>query len=367
MSISWAQALGWRLARQFLDPVGNGSAVDVVRRLGAVPAFNGDPELAVSARMNGSRQGVVAHALAEGSLIKTFAFGGGTYLMPPQDAGAYLALRCASRMWELPSWVEHYGLAPDEWPEFRAAVRQALAGGPLTADDLAATVTAAHPRFKPQFEKLSITLLKPLTWQGDMSFGPTVGGQATYQTLADNPWWAGIPELDDAGRMAIMHYLGTYGPATPAHLHYYLGERLSAGKSRLTRWLADVADQLVEIDVGGEPNLIPAEQADDLEAAEPSESVLLLAGHDQWIDAPGTKDQHIVPAARRAVATKGANVVLAGGVLSGTWKADGRGRLSVTWFERAGSRPDTALVTAVVRLGELLGRPFEPSLQTDAS
>ena len=33
-SITWADALGWRMERHLLDPVGSDSVADVVRRLG---------------------------------------------------------------------------------------------------------------------------------------------------------------------------------------------------------------------------------------------------------------------------------------------------------------------------------------------
>ena len=36
VSITWAQALGWRMERHLLDPVGSESVAEVVRRLGAV-------------------------------------------------------------------------------------------------------------------------------------------------------------------------------------------------------------------------------------------------------------------------------------------------------------------------------------------
>ena len=35
-SVTWAQALAWRMGRQLLDPVGSESVSGVVRRLGAV-------------------------------------------------------------------------------------------------------------------------------------------------------------------------------------------------------------------------------------------------------------------------------------------------------------------------------------------
>jgi hypothetical protein len=69
----------------------------------------------------------VARSLADGRIIKTYAFRGATHLLTPEDGGAYLALRAASRMWELPSWQSFYGLQPEDWPPFRSAVREALA------------------------------------------------------------------------------------------------------------------------------------------------------------------------------------------------------------------------------------------------
>ena len=64
VSITWSQALAWRLRRQLLDPVGTESVAGVVRRLGAVPAqLDAAAELAVRARRERSRPGEVARAL----------------------------------------------------------------------------------------------------------------------------------------------------------------------------------------------------------------------------------------------------------------------------------------------------------------
>lgn len=71
----------------------------------------------------------------------------------------------------------------------------------MTRDELGAAVTA-RPKFRHlgfAFAERSWTLLKPLTWQGDMSFGPPRDGQATFQRLDTNPRWAGVPDLDEAG------------------------------------------------------------------------------------------------------------------------------------------------------------------------
>ena len=215
VSITWAQALAWRLQRQLLDPVGSESVAGVVRRLGAVLSMDESlAELAVRTRRATSRPGELAAALAEGEVIKAFAFRGSMHYLSPEEGGIYLALRSAGRQWELPSWVEHYRLSPSDWPDFRAAVRAALSEEPLTLAELGRALTRhrAYRHLKPIFNEGAGTLIKPLTWQGDMSFGPPRDGLHTFQRLDNNPRWRGIPDLDEAGPRAVMAYFRTYGP-----------------------------------------------------------------------------------------------------------------------------------------------------------
>ena len=206
-SVTWAQALAWRMERQLLDPVGSESVAGVVRRLGAVLSMDESlAELAVRTRRTTSRPGELAEALADGEVIKAFAFRGSMHYLSPEDGGIYLALRSAGRQWELPSWVEYYRLTPSDWPDFRAAVRAALSDGPLTVVELGQALTRhrAYRHLKPVFDEGAGTLIKPLTWQGDMSFGPPRDGRHTFQRLDSNPRWRGIPDLDDAGPRAII-------------------------------------------------------------------------------------------------------------------------------------------------------------------
>ena len=105
VSLTWAQALAWRMERQLLDPVGTESVAGVVRRLGAVLSVDESlAELAVRTRRTASRPGQLAKALAEGKVIKAFAFRGSMHYLSPEDGGIYLALRSAGRQWKLPSW-----------------------------------------------------------------------------------------------------------------------------------------------------------------------------------------------------------------------------------------------------------------------
>ncbi|GAA1478977.1 winged helix DNA-binding domain-containing protein [Nocardioides aestuarii] len=350
---SWGQALAWRSQRQLLVPRGPVGATEVVTRLGAVLAMDESlADLAVAARSTTARGGDLTRALADGSLVQVFAFRGAMHYVSPAEGGSYLALRCAGRQWELPSWVEHYRLSPEDWPGFRATVREALRGGPLTVAELGEAVSAhrAYRHLRPTFEDGAGTLLKPLTWQGDMSLGPRRDGQLTLQSLEGNPAWRGVPDLDDAGPDAIRAYLRSYGPATPDHVHHWLGSGLSAGRRRLDRWWGELVDELAAIDVDGTTAYVVTDDLESLLASAPTGSVRLLPGHDQWVMGPGTKDEHVVPAELRDLVTRKANLVVADGVVAGTWSRRG-GDVEVRWLGD-GTPPQAAIDEETARLSE---------------
>ena len=355
-SVTWAQALAWRMGRQLLDPIGAESVAGVVRRLGAVLSMDESlAELAVRTRRTTSRPGELAQALADGEVVKAFAFRGAVHYLSPEEGGIYLALRSAGRQWELPSWVEYYRLTPSDWPDFRAAVRAALSDGPLTIAELGEALARqrAYRHLKSVFDEGAGTLIKPLTWQGDMGFGPPRDGQATFQRLDGNPRWRGIPDLDDAGPRAVTAYLQSYGPATLDHVHYWLGNGLSAGRRRLTAWFSGLGDRLAAVDVEGTTAYVVREDVDALVATRPSEAVRFLPGHDQWVMGPGTQDAHVTPADRRDLMTRKANPVIAGGVVCGTWSARGQ-ELTVTWLDER-PRPEREIERETERVAGLLG------------
>jgi hypothetical protein len=150
-------------------------------------------------------------------------------------------------------------------------------------------------------------------------------------------------------------------------VHYWLAEGLSAGRRRVERWTDEVLeDAATEVDVDGGPALLLREHVAEVEAAEPTDAVVLLAGHDQWVLGPGTADARVVPAARRAGVTRGAALVLRGGVVAGTWAAGRDGALDVGWFSEAGPPPEDALAAEAGRLGALLGRGLDLRVTTDA-
>jgi hypothetical protein len=170
--------------------------------------------------------------------------------------------------------------------------------------------------------------------------------------------WAGVPEADHAAPLAIAAYLRAYGPATVDSFAMWLAGGWS-GKGRLKRWFEALGPRLAEVNVGGDRAYVLAEDLDELLSTKPTRQLRLLPGFDQFVMGAGTKDGHVVPARRRTAVSKQsgwiAPVVLAGGVVKGTWQLAGD-RLVVAWFKEAGAVQRTGLQGEAKRLSTILDR-----------
>jgi hypothetical protein len=356
------------MQRQLLDPVGSLSVVETVHRLGGVQAqVASSADLAVRVRRAASRTGEVNRALSEGSLIKTWAMRGALHLLTPQDGGAFLSILAAGRSWELPSWQRYFGMQARHWDALRAVVREALAGPPMTREELIAVIVK-EPKLSHLTEELRSgwgTLFKPLAWQGELCYGPSQGSRVTF-TRPDvvSSRWAGVPDPDDAAPTVINAYLAAYGPATTDHLRNWLA-RGRVNIRRLRGWVAAVGDQLVEVDVDGQAAWVRAEDLDELAAARPSQAIRLLPGFDAYVLGPGTDDGRVVSPARRAAVSRQAGwispVVVAGGVVAGTWELQ-PSTAPISWFREAGRVPRRALDAEVARLSSIVGRELEAEI-----
>ncbi|MFS0853412.1 DNA glycosylase AlkZ-like family protein [Microbacterium sp. 179-I 3D4 NHS] len=351
MDGTWRQALNWRGRQHFLTGPPAADVPTVVERLIALPAWSGDVRTALGLRREPGSDDLDT-ALAEHRVIVTYSFRGSTHVMHPRTAGAHLAIRGSGRQWELASWRTHYRLEAEDWPRLRAVVRDALSGGPKTRPELAAAVTAVRDfaHLEPAFLDKSQTFLKPFAWQGDMCFGPSRDGELTFQQLDGIPGWEGVPPLDDAGPTAVRAYLHAYGPTTTDRIRYWLGEGLSAGRKRLDGWIEHVRAETADLRVDGEDVLLLEADVDDLRAAPDEDGVVLLPGLDPWVMGPGTADEHVVPPAHRQVVTRGANLVVVGGRVAGTWKATKDADVEVEWFEADAGAPGAAVDAARERL-----------------
>ena len=357
MALNWSEALAWRMRQQLLDPIGKESVVSVVKRLAAVQSSAA--ELSIRARQLRSSSGELDRALVEGHLIKTFAFRGATHFMTPEDAGIYLALRASSRMWEIPSWQKFYKLKPSHWPDLRKAVREALADGPKTKAELKVAVTA-HRQFAHLGFAFSKTLLKPLAWLGEMSFGSPRDGKTTFQRLDRNPRWTGIPDLDISGPKAIKDYFRSYGPATAKNLRYWLGESLGAVRL-IQSWLASLSDRLALMEIEGSEAYVLRENLEQLMSTPKSNAVRLLPAYDQWVMGPGTSDTNIVPPNLRPLISRGANPVIVAGRVLGTWLVAGDA-VTIVWSDQQ-KAPKEQIAQEVERLSTILDRRFNWTIE----
>ena len=59
-----------------------------------------------------------------------------------------------------------------------------------------------------------------------------------------------------------MAYIRVYGPATLEHVHYWLGNGLSAGRKRLATWMSGLGHRLVAVDVEGTAAYVLREDVD---------------------------------------------------------------------------------------------------------
>jgi hypothetical protein len=366
--ITLQQALAWRMRRSLLDPVGRVSVADVVGRLCGVQAqVASSAELAIRVRRESSRRGEVERALREGRLIKAWAMRGTLHLLTPEEAGMFLALMASGRSWERPSWQRYFGVTPKQIDALHGAVRTALEGGPLTRDELVTAVRAKRG-LRHVGDALRSgwgTLLKPLAWHGDLCHGPSQGSRVTFMRPEDaSSRWRGVPDPDEAAPPAIAAYLRAYGPATAEAFGTWLAGGWF-GKRQLRAWFGALEERLAEVDVDGERAYVLAEDLEELVATKPSRAVRLLPGFDQYVLGPGTGDARVVPTARRTAVSRQAGwispVVVAAGVVRGTWELDGE-QLRVAWFREAGRPLRAALRAEVARMSSILDRDLRPDI-----
>jgi hypothetical protein len=252
-------------------------------------------------------------------------------------------------------------MTPKQLEALRRAVRTALADGPLTRDELA-TAVGARRGLRHLGEGLRSswgTLLKPLAWQGDLCCGPTIGNRVTYVRPENaSARWRGLPDPGEAAPVALAAYVRAYGPTTVEAFGNWLAGGWF-GKRQLRAWFAELEPALAEVDVDGERAYVLAEDVDELASTQPTAAVRLLPGFDQYVLGPGTADGRVVPASRRAAVSRQAGwispVVVAGGVVRGTWELDGDD-LRVAWFAEAGRQPRRALHAEAGRMSSILGR-----------
>jgi len=364
MPLTWPQVLSWRQRRHLLGRAEAVSAIDVARRLVGVQAqVMSSAEQAVAVRTSRPAPGALAAALADRHLVRTWAMRGTLHVLPLEAAADVLAMLAADRTWERGAWQKTF-LPADEVAAIAEAVTTALAGGPLTREELAQAIVGITGN-ADQAEHLRSgwgAVLKPLAWQGLLCQGPSSGGTVTFaRPDLYLPSWPGLPDAGEAGPRVVERYLAVHGPATEGVFDEWL-LRGATPKRVLRGWFGELrADgRIVAVDVEGDPCWARAADVDALAAAEPSDAVRLLPAFDQYVLAPGTKDPHLLDPVRRRDVSRAAGwiapVVLVGGRIGGTWEvSDGAVRLEL--FAEAPPVDEGALVAEAAHLNP--GVPVE--------
>lgn len=391
MELDGAQTLAWRLHRHSLVPEtasvatrdpratsdcqtapdsqtsdqSNAQVAEVVDRVVALRAW---PEIqaenAIRGRAAGLAAGSLVEAQAAGAVIRSYALRGGSYFFTPVNGADLLSVRTTTKVWESPRFQRQGAFVIDDWEPLREAVREACSEGPRTRAEISSHVLR-YPALRGLETGLggaaSDCLYKPLHWWGDICFGPWRDGVATFRWLRDDPAWPGLPEIDVAGPRAISAYVHSYAPVTNANLHYWLSAGLSVPRARVRQWLTALDDELVHVSVRGpsgsdrcsadsvDDAVVLASDLDDIRSTGPEESLQLLPGFDPWLMGPGTADSRIISEHRRSFATRGANLIVYNGVVTGAWKFAG-GRIRTQWFDEAGPVPQSLLDEQVRKL-----------------
>jgi hypothetical protein len=361
-----------RLARRHRLARGE-RAGDVVEAARSVVCLHGtDPAtvyLSAWARVEAMTVGGLDGALyAERSLVKHLAMRRTLFVFPRETAGHAQAgasdrVAGAERR-RLIRDVERAGLHADgeAWlSEASREVLAALSGG--------REARSAELRREIPLLEGSIPYGEGRSWGGKLSIGPRVltvlsAAGRIVRASNDGPWytsrprwacmedWLGEelvapPEAEGVAGL-VERWLRCFGPGTEADLKWWLGSTVTA----VRRALADLA--VVEVDLGGRPGYL---MADDLEPPEPVEPwVALLPPLDPTTMGWYERDWYLGPHRQQLFDTAGnaGPTIWWDGRTVGGWRQDEAGEVVVQMLEDVGADALRAIEDEAARLTDWL-------------
>lgn len=341
-ALTWDQVLSWRMDRHLLDRPSGVDPADIVGRVAGIQAqVASSAEQALAARRSEGSADVTA-ALTDRTLVKTWAMRGTLHLLRGADAPAFLSILASARSWLKGTWQREFATA-EQMDAIGEAVSGILTDAVLTREELAAAIgdRTGDPSLAEKLTSGWGALLKPLAWQGLLCNALPDGNRVTFTAPATwVPGWEGLPDADDAARVAVPAYLAAHGPADPPTFNQWIMRGIL--RKTLTKgWFTALAEDgvLTPVTVEGETLYARTEDLDGLADATPTDRVRLLPAFDQFVLGPGTKDDRVLASERRSRVSRAAGwiapIVVRGGRIVGTWDVDGS-TLGVELFSESG-------------------------------
>jgi winged helix DNA-binding protein len=332
-SISSAQIAAFRLRRHHLLERRDPDLVAVCADICGVQAqVMSSAQLALWARVpNVTRAAIQAALWEKRSLVKTSCMRQTLHLLAADDFPAFITAERDSRMAAILRIMARFGIAPNEVDPMNNAVLDALADGPLTLRQLAATI-------KPKLNKKLRTWMgemwngfRPAIAEGLICYGPSRGAEATLVRV--DQWLPKQKQISvKKAQTTLLHrYLRAYGPATLQDFSRWSGIPMSRVKE-LRELLRE--DEIVQFDIDDSRHLLLAKDYEELIDSDPGGlSVRLLPGFDSYLLGHAIKDHLVEPANYKQVyRNQGwiSAVILVDGKVAGVWSYSGsRGRTAV--------------------------------------
>lgn len=318
VSLTWRQALAWRMRRHGLVDRPFAGSAEVASALCGLHAQVGS-----SADLTAFVRGA---APSRSGLVKTWAVRGTLHLLPVAELGVWQSAMSTYEHFLKGAWVRAFGFASaDDVEALIRAVGDALDGRTLTREELA----GALPEYREKIAESWGSALKPAAFRGLLVFGEPRGQNVTFT----RPPVVERPPVEEAVRELTRKYLAAYGPARREDLSRWWGTHALSPAKAQKRFEA-LGDEAVVVDLEGSRCWVLASDLDALAAAEPERSARLVPLFDQYVVNSNRGIEALLPAVMKERVFRQAGwispCVVVDGAIAGVWRHERKGsRLAV--------------------------------------
>jgi len=327
LDLTWAQAIGRRLARHhLLEPAAPSRLVEVASDIcGAHAQIAASSELMLGLRLRDVTRRDIRSALWERrTLVKTVGLRGTLHLLPAGEVPLWMAanrLRFEAEQRRL----ERAGIPSAELQTVIRAIDEIVGPRPISRPELERELEGrvggwaitANQGWMGTYKNWPMAL----GWAaalGLVCYGPGEGGRSTFVRLAD---WSGWRDVDpfEGGAFALRRFLHAYGPSTEREF-----SRWFAIAPAITHRLFEASrDELAEVEVEGSRRwMLRSDLAADIEPA--PDAVHLLPHFDAFVVGSHPRNQlidHTTPVGAMSPGTAAPfAVLLHGGRVGGVWE-----------------------------------------------